>query len=126
MHTLAVGSTVRVGNHSLTPEEEAAGVPPRLPYVDGTNTPVDPDTVRYWLVAPTGETRTFAYPTVGTGDSGLVHQQETGRFYIDWTPIETEDGLWTWYSQAERIASDGLSDQDTFFVKRPIVPVTAP
>jgi hypothetical protein len=126
MHTLAVGSTVRVGNHSLTPEEEARGVPPRLPYVDEAGAPVDPDTVDIWLTAPTGETRSFAYPSVGTGDTGLVQKEADGRFYVDWTPVAEEDGVWRWFSVGAITAGSSYSDQDVFFAKRPVVPVAAP
>ena len=125
MHTLAVGSTVRVGNHSLTPEEEARGVSPRLPYVDEAGAPVDPDTVNIWLQAPTGEVRSFAYPTVGTGDTGLVQKEADGRFYVDWTPVETEDGKWYWSSVGAMSAGSSYSDQDMFYVKRPGVSLVA-
>lgn len=122
MNTSAVGSTVRVGNHSVSAEEAAAGAPARLPYVDDDGAPVDPDTVRIRLSSPTGEVRRFSYPSIDAGDEGLVQQEETGRFYVDWTPVGDEDGLWRWTSLGAKTGS-AVADQDVFFVKRPLTPV---
>ena len=121
MNTSAVGATVRVGNHSLTPEEAAAGEPERAPYVDADGAPVDPDAVTIGLVAPTGTVRTFAYPTVSVGDEGLVQQEATGRFYVDWTPGADEDGVWSWVMNGGMSGGSAVTDQDVFYVKRPIM-----
>jgi len=119
MNTSAAGSTVRVGNHAVSAEEQAAGAPDRLPYVDDAGAPVDPDAVTIWLAAPTGQVRRFRYPTVDVGDQGLVQQESAGRFYVDWTPLAPEDGLWTWASLGE-MSGSSVGDQDAFYVKRPI------
>lgn len=125
MQTESVLTTVRVGNHTRSAEEVAAGAPDRLPYVDENGDPVDPDTVRVFLGAPDGTVYTFAYPTIGAGDEGLVQQESTGRFYVDWTPAEDEDGLWAWVQTAGRTGSS-VADQDVFFVKRPpLLPLVA-
>lgn len=120
MNTSAVGFTVRVGNHALSAEEAATGAPNRLPYVGDDGEPVDPDNVRIWLQAPTGTVWRFSYPTVVVGDEGLVQQESTGRFYVDWTPTAEEDGLWRWMSEGASSGS-AVTDQDAFYVKRPIV-----
>lgn len=119
MNSTAVGSTVRVGNHALSAAEVEAGAPDRLPYVDDDGAPVDPATVRIWLQAPTGDVRRFSYPTVDPADEGLVQQESTGRFYVDWTPVGGEDGLWRWMSEGADTGS-AVTDQDVFYVKRPI------
>jgi hypothetical protein len=130
MQSSSVGSTVRVGNHRLTPEEAAAGVPERLPFVDADGAPTDPDTVALGLLAPTGVRRTFGYPAPAPGDSGGLVQQETGRFYVDWTPAEDEDGVWAWSLVGAMGAGvspgSSLADQDVFYAKRPVVPPGAP
>lgn len=121
MNTSAVGSTVRVGNHTLSAEEQAAGAPDRLPYVDDDGAPVDPDTVAIWLQAPTGDVLRYAYPTISPGDAGVVQQESPGRFYVDYTPLEPEDGLWRW-SSVGAMTGSSVADQDVFYVKRVIVP----
>jgi len=120
VQSVSVATTVRVGNHTLTPQEQAAGVPEREPFVDAGGTPIDPDQVAIWLVAPTGQARSFAYPTAGTTDSGTVTKQQTGRFYVDWTPDTPEDGVWRWYLVGAMTLGAGQSDQDVFYVRRPI------
>ena len=123
MQSVAVATTVRVGNHTLTPDEAAAGVPQRDPFVGEDGLPVDPSTVGIWLQAPTGQVRSFAYPAAGAGDTGVVTKQETGRFYVDWTPDDPEDGVWRWFLVGAMTFGSSLSDQDVFYAKRPIVPV---
>jgi hypothetical protein len=122
MQSVCVATTVRVGNHLLTAEEAAAGQPQRLPFADEDGAPVDPDTVLLALTAATGETRTFAYPDVGPDDSGVLTRQEEGRFYVDWTPLDPEDGLWRWALVGAMSLGTAQSDQDVFFVRRPIAP----
>ena len=96
MQSSSVASTVRVGNHALTAGEAAAGQPARWPFVDEDGAPVDPDAVALALTAPTGETRTFAWPTAGPTDSGALEQEERGA--SSWTGRRgrREDGLWRW------------------------------
>lgn len=118
MQTESVLTTVRVGNHTRSAEEIAAGAPDRLPYVDEDGEPVDPDEVTVTLTAPTGAAYHFSYPTIGPEDEGAVQQESTGRFYVDWTPQRDEDGLWTWEQYAARTGSS-VNDQDPFYVKRP-------
>jgi len=115
-----VATTVRVGNHTLSAAEQAAGVPDREPFVDASGNPTDPQSVAIWLVAPTGTKRSFAYPTAGTTDSGTVTRQQVGRFYVDWTPNTPEDGLWCWYLVGSMTLGAGQTDQDVFYVRRPI------
>ena len=122
MQSSSVGTTVRVGNHTLTPEEQAAGVPDREPFVDDTGAPVDPDTVALGLLAPTGLRRTFGYPAAAPEDTGVLTREETGRFYVDWTPAGDEDGVWSWFLVGGMTGGASLSDQDVFYTKRPIVP----
>lgn len=122
MQSVCVATTVRVGNHLLTAEEAAAGQPQRLPFADEDGAPVDPDTVLLALTAATGETRTFAYPDVGPDDSGVLTRQEAGRFYVDWTPLDPEDGLWRWALVGGMSLGTAQSDQDVFYVRRPIAP----
>ena len=123
METNAVGHTVRVGNHAMTPEEEAQGAPPRLPYVDEDGAPVDPDEVTITFRAPDGTRLHYAWPTVAVGDEGLVQQEETGRFYVDLTPTgDDADGVWTWTMAAGMTGGSGVVDLDPFYVKRPFVP----
>jgi hypothetical protein len=117
-----VATTVRVGNHLLTAQEQAAGAPQRLPFVDENGAPVDPDSVALLLTAPTGTTRSFGYPTAGPEDAGVLEQQETGRFYVDWTPEEAEDGVWRWALAGAMELGTSQSDQDVFFVRRGITP----
>jgi hypothetical protein len=124
MQSVSVATTVRVGNHTLTPAEVAAGAPQRLPFVDEAGAPVDPDTVRLWLLAPTGDQRSFAYPTAGTGDAGVLTKQETGRFYVDWTPDDPEDGVWRWLLAGAMTLGSSQSDQDVFYVRRPVAGLT--
>ena len=90
--------------------------------MDEDGAPVDPDAVALALTAPTGETRTFAWPTPGPTDAGALEQEETGRFFVDWTPAEGEDGLWRWSLLGAMALGTAQSDQDVFFVKRPIAP----
>ena len=123
METNAVGHTVRVGNHNMTPEETAAGAPVRLPYVDEDGAPVDPDAVSITFRAPDGTRLHYAWPTVAVGDEGLVQQEETGRFYVDLTPGEDGDGVWSWASVGGMSGGSAVTDQDVFYAKRPIVPV---
>ncbi len=120
MQSVSVATTVRVGNHLLTTQEQAAGVPQRLPFVDDAGAPVDPDSVRLWLTAPTGTQRGFAYPTAGTGDAGVLTKQETGRYYVDWTPDDPEDGVWRWTLAGAMTLGTAQSDQDVFYVRRVI------
>jgi len=123
MQSVCTLTTVRVGNHALTSQEQAAGVPPRLPFVDEDGVPVDPSQVALWLQAagPNGGTvRTFAYPTAGPNDTGLLTKETTGRFYVDWTPDDPEDGLWTWHLVGATTGGASQSDQDVFYVRRPI------
>lgn len=120
METNAVGHTVRVGNHTMTPEEAAAGAPLRLPYVDEDGAPVDPDEVTITLRAPDGTGLRYAWPTVDVGDEGLVQQEETGRFYVDVTPAGDADGVWFWASSGGMSGGTAVTDQDVFYVKRPI------
>ena len=125
MQTTSVGSTWRLGNHALTAEEAAAGVPERLAFVervDGVLVPADPDAVTMGLTAPTGETRTFGWPDAGPTDTGTLEAESTGRFYVDWTPEAGEDGLWRWQMDARWTLGTSQSDQDVFCVKRPIAP----
>jgi hypothetical protein len=127
MQSVCVATTVRVGNHRLTAEESAAGQPQRLPFVDADGVPVDPDQVALSLTAATGQTRTFAYPTAGPTDAGVLTRQETGRFYVDWAPglpagAQDEDGLWRWFLVGAMTLGSAQSDQDVFFVRREIAP----
>jgi hypothetical protein len=120
MQSVCVWSTVTVGNHLLTEAEQAAGAPQRLPFVDDDGAPVDPDEVSIALVAPTGEQRTFAYPAPGPDDAGGLDHPETGRFSVAWTPTADEDGLWRWFLVGGMSLGTGWSDQDVFYVRRPI------
>ena len=121
MRSSEVASTVVMGNHTLTAAEVAEGVPPRKPFVgpDGV-TPVDPSTVRVFVLAPTGTRRTFSWPTQLTGDAGLVQREEVGRFFVPWTPAEEEDGVWRWDLRAEMSLGSKQMDQKVFYVQRPI------
>ena len=125
MQTVATDSTVKVGNHSLTPAEAAAGVPPRQPFVDAAGVAADPTTVRIFLDDPTGTRRSFSWPATQTGDAGPATRQEVGRFYVDWTPAQPEDGVWRWslVGVGQPTPTASLADQDVFYCKRPIVPV---
>lgn len=123
MQTATALTTVRVGNHTRSPEEIAAGAPDRLPFVDGAGVPTDPDEVRLRLGPKQGPTYTFAYPTVGPDDQGLVQKEATGRFYVDWTPQADEDGLWVWELVGAMDPGSSMSDQDAFYTKRPLLPV---
>jgi hypothetical protein len=120
VQSVTVATTVRVGNHALTAAEQAAGVPDREPFVDPTGTPIDPSSVAIWLTAPTGQVRSFAYPTPGPTDEGAVAKETTGRYYVDWTPDTPEDGVWRWYLVGAMSLGAGQSDQDLFYVRRPI------
>jgi hypothetical protein len=128
MQSVCAATTVRVGNHSLTAEEVAAGVPQRLPFVekvDGVNVPVDPDVVRLRIITAAGTTYSFRYPAAGPTDDGVLATEETGRFYVDWTPGYTEDGLVQWFLEAGQTLGTGQSDQDVFSVRVPPPPVAA-
>ena len=126
MQSVCVATTVRVGNHLLTPEEAAAGQPQRLPFADEDGAPVDPDTVLLALTAATGETRTFAYPAAGPDDSGVLTRQEAGRFYVDWTPDYLEYGVWQWFLEGAMAGGGtGQTDQGVFFVEVPPEAVAA-
>lgn len=118
MLTLPLLTTVTVGNHLLTAAEQAAGAPQRPPFVDAAGEPVDPDVVRLRLTAPTGEDRWFRYPAAGPADVGVCERQEVGRFFVQWTPADPEDGRWTWFLVGEMTLGTGWSDQDAFFVQR--------
>lgn len=121
------GTTVRYGNHTLSAAEVAAGQSQRLPFVDDSDPPVptDPDTVTLELKAPTGVVRTFAYPTAGPDDLGVLTKQEDGRFYVDWTPADAEDGLWTWELKGQMELGSGRSDAGAHFTERPIARASA-
>ncbi len=124
MQSLEVGTTVILGNHHLTPAEVAAGTPPRKAFVDQNGDPVDPDTVRIFTLAPTGEQRSYSWPTTQTGDAGPVQREEVGRFYVASLPAVGEDGLWRWFLGAATTSAGGQtgqSDQKVFYVQRPIV-----
>lgn len=130
MQSVCLATSVRVGNHVVTAEEAAAGVAPRKPFIDETGAPVDPDFVGLALTAATGQIRTFAYPTAGPTDTGVLTKQETGRFYVDWAPglpvgPQAEDGLWGWTLTATRTLGQPQSDQDVFFVRRALAPGSA-
>jgi hypothetical protein len=120
-------TSVRIGNHTRSSAEQQAGLPPREPFVDDDGAPVDPDQVSLWLVAATGAQRSFAWPTAGPDDDGTLTQEETGRFYVDWTPDDDEDGLWRWFLVGAMTLGTAQSDQDVFYVRRPIagLPVVA-
>jgi len=122
MLTLTPLSTVTVGNHLLTAAEQAAGAPQRPPFVDEDGVPVDPDVVRIRLTAPTGVTRSFRYPAPGPDDVGVCERQEAGRFFVQWTPTEPEDGPWAWALEGALTLGTGWSDQDVFYVQRAIAP----
>ena len=119
MQTATIASTVRVGNHTLSAEEAAAGVPPRQAFVDGDGAAVDPDEVALALEAPSGAVHTFGYPTAGPTDEGVLAKEETGRFYVDWILPAGEDGVWTWFLAGATTLGTAWSDQDVFYVKRP-------
>lgn len=123
MQSSSLGTTVRVGNHALTPEEQAAGAPDRKPFVDAAGNPVDPSTVSLGLLAPDGTRRTFGWPTAATGDTGTLTKESTGRFYRDWASVDGEDGVWCWFLVGSMGTGSKLTDQDVYYVKRPIVPV---
>ena len=128
MQSVCVATTVRVGNHALTAEEVAAGQPQRLPFVervDGVNVPVDPDEVRLRISAKGGPTYSFRYPTAGPTDNGVLATEETGRFYVDWTPDYAEYGLWQWFLEGGMTLGTRQTDQDAFFVRVPPDPVLA-
>ena len=122
MQSVCVATTVRVGNHTLTAPEQAAGVSQRLPFVDEDGVPADPDQVAVALTAPGGVTRTFGYPSAGPDDAGVLTKQETGRFYVDWTPAGGEDGVWRWALVGAMTLGTAQSDQDVFYVRREIAP----
>jgi hypothetical protein len=122
MQTVSVASTVRVGNHALTAAEAAAGLAPRDPFVDEDGAPTDPDTVLLAVQLPTGAARSYAYPTAGPTDTGVLEQESTGRFYVDVTPDEAEDGLWTWHLAGAATLGSSHADQDVFYVQRLIAP----
>ena len=122
MQTSPVLTTVTVGNHLRTAAETAAGVPQRDPFLDEDGVPVDPDAVTLALTAPTGTTRTFAWPAAGPTDAGALTQQATGRFFVAWAPADGEDGLWRWSLLGAMDLGTGYSDQDVFYVQRPIAP----
>lgn len=122
MLTLPLLSTVTVGNHLLTAAEQAAGAPQRPPFADEAGDPVDPDTVQIVLTAPGRVDRSFGYPAAGPDDVGVVTRQAAGRFYVQWAPAAPEDGLWTWYLVGQMELGTGWSDQDVFYVQRPIAP----
>jgi hypothetical protein len=125
VQSVCVATTVRVGNHLLTAAEQAAGAPQRLPFVDADGAPVDPDSVALLLTAPTGTTRSFAWPTAGGQDTGVLTRQEVGRFFVDWTPDDPEDGVWRWALAGGMTLDSSQSDQDVFFVRRGITPAPA-
>jgi hypothetical protein len=116
-----VGTTTVVGNHTLTPAEEAAGVPPRPPFLDEAGNPVDPTSVQIFLLAPTGQQRAFSWPLPQEGDAGSVVRQELGRFYVAWTPAPAEDGLWRWFLAAGMASGSQQADQAVFYVQRHII-----
>jgi hypothetical protein len=47
-----------------------------------------------------------------------VTKEATGRFYVDWTPDDPEDGIWRWTLAGAMTLGSGQSDQDVFYVKR--------
>jgi hypothetical protein len=49
-----------------------------------------------------------------------VTRQQVGRFYVDWAPDTPEDGTWRWYLVGSMTLGAGQSDQDAFYVQRPI------
>jgi hypothetical protein len=122
MQSVTVATTVRIGNHTLTAAESAAGLAQRLPFVDEAGAPVDPDVVTLALTAPTGTTFGFAYPAPGPDDAGTLTKQEDGRFYVDWTPAAGEDGVWRWFLKGEMELGAGQGDQDVYYVQREITP----
>jgi hypothetical protein len=128
VQSVCVLTSVRVGNHALSSAEQAAGLPPREPFVDDDGAPIDPDQVSLWLVAATGAQRAFSWPTPGPDDDGTLTQESPGRFYVDWTPDDDEDGLWRWFLVGAMTLGTAQSDQDVFYVRRPIagLPVVAP
>lgn len=122
MQTSPTLTTVTVGNHLLTAAEAAAGAPQRDPFVGEDGLPVDPDAVTLALTAPDGVTRTFGWPAAGPTDAGTLTQQETGRFYVAWAPDADADGLWRWFLLGAMELGTSHSDQDVFYVQRPIAP----
>jgi hypothetical protein len=118
MQSGGLDSTVRWGNHARTPEEAAAGVPDRLPFVDTANEPMDPDTVTETLTAPTGQVWTFSWPTAGPTDAGALEQESTGRFFVDWTPTTGEDGTWRWKLVGSLTLGTSQSGKGVFYAQR--------
>lgn len=128
MQSVCLDSTVRVGNHLLTAAEAAAGLPPRDPFMGWDGAPTDPDRVDLKLTAPTGEIHTFGYPDAGPTDSGTLTKEETGRYYVDWTPgmppagSADDDGLWRWKLKGFMTLGTSRSDKDVFYVEREDAP----
>jgi hypothetical protein len=125
MQSVGVGTTVRFGNHTLTAEEIAAGFTPRDPFVAEADAPTDPDTARLWITPKTGLTVSYGWPTADPADSGVLEQESTGRFYVDWTPDYTDDGLCTWFLEGKKTLGSGQTDQGAIFVQVPPMPVAA-
>lgn len=122
MQTVPVLYTVRVGNHLLSPGEVASGQLQRLPFVGEDGAPTDPDTVALWLLAPTGAPRVFRWPDPAPADTGAVTRQEAGRFYVEWTADEGEDGVWQVFLAGAMALGASQSDQGVFYVRRPSAP----
>lgn len=120
MQTNPPGTTVLIGNHTLTAAEIAAGVRQRDPFVDDDLVPTDPDEALVEHTDPDGVVATYRWPEAGPEDAGVLTRQETGRFFVAVTPPRGADGTHRWYLKGEMVLGSATPDQDVFCMQRDI------
>lgn len=95
-----VGDLVRLGNHTPSAAETAAGVV-RDPFFNVAGAVADPATVTLQVQRPAGTALVYGWPVAGA-DGSLTREGAagSGRFHVDVT-LNTP-GLWRW-----RLSSTG-------------------
>ena len=90
----------------LTPGRKAVNSPVRIAanFQDDMRTDIDPDTVTFKIMSPSGTIASYAYGT----DAELV-KASTGDYYIDYTPNASGRWSYRWESTGsnEAIAIEG-------------------
>ena len=85
------GDKIRIGNHAGTNLDGSS----RDAFKDVLGVITDPTTVKVKLrKLPDGTAKVYGWPTPDT--DGVLTKEATGRFYVDYTALSTDDARWAW------------------------------